>query len=199
MTHVLDLLLSEADGAVVLRSPEVGWFTRALPRGAAVSPGETAGILTRLGISFELRIPPSASGTIASDPLDLVRAPVGYGDVLYRVSTATPAATKHTESRSAGGKAADASQGLLLRAPQSGRFYHRPAPGEPAFVTAGSIVGDGQPVGMIEVMKTFSHVTWRATQGQPARVRVLKLAAADGADVKTGDVLLELEPLQPER
>ena len=192
MTLVLDLLLSDADGALVLRSPEVGYFTQALPRGSSVSPGESAGVLTRLGTRFELRIPASASGTIASDPPDLVRAPVGYGDVLYRLSSAQPA-MKRTDT-----KVADASQGLLLRAPQSGRFYHRPGPGEPAFVTAGSIVKDGQPVGMIEVMKTFSHVTWRAGAGQPARVRVVKLAAADGADVKTGDVLLELEPA-PER
>jgi hypothetical protein len=47
---------------------------------------------------------------------------------------------------------------------------------------------------MIEVMKTFSHVAWRATRELPASARVTALKAADGADVKSGDVLLELEP-----
>jgi biotin carboxyl carrier protein len=197
MQHTLDLVLAESESGIVLRSPEVGHFTAALPRGAVVAPGESAGILTRLGMSFELRVPHSAYGTVVSDPPDLVRQPVGYGDVLYRLaSSATSAPTAPTKSSE---RAADTTQGLVLHAPQSGRFYHRPAPGEPAFVTAGSIVKDGQPVGMIEVMKTFSHVTWRSTPGQPASVRVVALAAADGADVKVGDVLLKLEPVQAER
>jgi acetyl-CoA carboxylase biotin carboxyl carrier protein len=196
----IELQLSEDDGTVVLRAPDVGWFTNALRRGSVVAPGETAGVLTRHGASFELRVPAGAHGAVVSDPPDLVRAPVGYGDVLYRLA---PPETVHgapatktgasgtAKSRSSSSKS---STGLALHAPQSGRFYHRPAPGEPAFVSAGAIVKDGQPVGMIEVMKTFSHVTWRATGGLPHTVRVVSVAAADGADVKAGDVLLELEP-----
>jgi acetyl-CoA carboxylase biotin carboxyl carrier protein len=193
MHEALDLIVSEVDGATVLRAPDVGWFTLALPRGAVVAPGETAGVLTRLGTTWELRVPASAQGEIASDPPALVRQPVGYGDVLYRLSAVASTATSARSSQPA--KQAASGSNLVLRAPQSGRFYHRPAPGEPPFVTVGSIVADGQPIGMIEVMKTFSHVAWRATRELPARARVTAFAAGDGADVKSGDVLLELEPL----
>jgi biotin carboxyl carrier protein len=191
MRASIDLLVSEANGERVLRSPDVGWFTLALPRGAVVAPGETAGVLTRLGTSLDLRVPTGAHGAIVSEPPDLVRKPVGFGDVLYRLA---PLAAANTPKATSGSTAGAPTSALVLRAPQSGRFYHRPAPGEPPFVTPGAIVKDGQPVGMIEVMKTFSHVTWRATRDMPARARVVALGAADGADVKAGDVLLELEP-----
>jgi biotin carboxyl carrier protein len=187
----IDLLVSDANGERVLRSPDVGWFTLALPRGALVAPGETAGVLTRLGTSFDLRVPTAAHGVIVSDPPDLVRKPVGYGDVLYRFAPLEAAHAQQSPSRPT---PAASTAALVLRAPQSGRFYHRPAPGEEPFVAIGAIVKDGQPVGMIEVMKTFSHVTWRATRDLPARARVVALSVADGADVKAGDVLLELEP-----
>lgn len=187
----IDLLVSDADGERVLRSPDVGWFTLALPRGALVAPGEAAGVLTRLGTSFELRLPAGAHGAIVSDPPELVRKPVGFGDVLYRLA---PLDAAHAPKTASPSKTEAPTSALVLRAPQSGRFYHRPAPGEEPFVTVGAVVKDGQPVGMIEVMKTFSHVIWRATRDAPARVRVVALSAADGADVKAGDVLLELEP-----
>jgi hypothetical protein len=133
--ETLDLLVSEVDGATVLRAPDVGWFTLALPRGAVVAAGESAGVLTRLGTSYELRVPASAHGEIATDPPALVRQPVGYGDVLYRLApvAGTPASARSTKDDAR----ARSSTGLVLRAPQSGRFYHRPAPGEPPFVTVG--------------------------------------------------------------
>ena len=70
---------------------------------------------------------------------------------------------------------------------------HRPAPAEPPFVTLGGAVADGQPIGMIEVMKTFSHVLYRASGTLPKRARLTRWIAADGADVKSGDALFELE------
>ena len=45
--------------------------------------------------------------------------------------------------------------GPVVLAPQSGRFYHRPSPGEPAFVEVGGELSPGAPIGLIEVMKTF--------------------------------------------
>src|SRR5688572_19734661 len=81
-----------------------------------------------------------------------------------------------------------------LRAPQSGRFYHRPAPGEPAFADAGAPLADGQPIGLIEVMKTFTHVPYSAGAGLPARARLVRFVASDGGDVRQGDPLIEVGP-----
>ena len=191
MLPPLELQLADEEDGAVLRSPDVGLFTCALPKGSAVAPGEVAGVLTRLAASFELRVPPGAHGVVVSDPPALVRAPVGFGDVLYRLGPASAAGVARARPAERAKPATTAA--LVLRAPQGGRFYHRSAPGEPPFVAAGTVVEDGQPVGMIEVMKTFSHVTWRATEGVTS-ARVVKLTVADGADVKSGDVLVELEP-----
>jgi len=184
----LELLVERAQGRVRLLAPDVGRFTGALPRGAALVAGQEAGALITLGRPTVLVVPADAAGEIVSDPPERVQAPVGYGDVVYElapVSGASRAAAARESARDGGA--------LVLRAPQAGRFYLRPAPGEPPFVTAGAEVRDGQPVGLIEVMKTFGHVHYRAAGGLPAHARVKRLIAADAADVKQGDPLLEVE------
>ena len=185
------LMLVERDGdRLRLASPDVGAFTGVIAKGSVLSPGQEAGRLEQLGRAFVLVVPDEASGVITSSAPERVHHPVSYGDVLYelaplRAAEGARATRAHAETRAAG---------LALRSPQSGRFYHRSAPGEPAFVTAGDVVRDGQPVGLIEVMKTFTHVVYRAGSGLPPRARVLRVKAADGGEVRIGDVVLELEP-----
>jgi biotin carboxyl carrier protein len=187
------VLLSSRDGdRVRLSSPEVGWFTAALATGHVLSPGEHAGVLLALGRSIHLVVPEGIRGVVTSRAPERMRMPVGYGDVLYELapleaaeSAAEKKSTSRSDSRSEGA--------LVLRSPQSGRFYQRPAPGEAAFVTSGQEIADGAPVGLIEVMKTFNHVIYRSGSGLPARARVKRLVAADGADVRQGDALIEFE------
>lgn len=191
MKHArIEMLVVERDGAVCLASPEVGRFTCAVHQGAYLAPGEAAGLLTALGRSFELVVPEGASGMVANAPPEPVLAPVGYGDVLYRLAPIEGAA------RSAAGATASVGRNegeLVVRAPQSGRVYHRPAPGEPPFVSAGDVVTEGRPLAMLEVMKTFSHVNYRAGGGLPARARIVRWRVKDGADVKSGEALIEVE------
>jgi acetyl-CoA carboxylase biotin carboxyl carrier protein len=78
--------------------------------------------------------------------------------------------------------------GHVFRAPTSGRYYGRPTPDKPAFLTVGAELRAGATVCLLEVMKTFNRVTY---SGEPARVR--ELLVADGADVNAGDPLLALE------
>ena len=46
-----------------------------------------------------------------------------------------------------------------IQAPIPGTFYRSPSPGEPPFKREGDSVAAGDPVGLIEVMKTFVQVT----------------------------------------
>lgn len=187
----LELLAVELEnGAIELRSPEVGFFGSGQARDAMVGSGEFAGTLTALGRTLDLIIPAHVRGVIANDLPSEKQKPVGYGDLIY-VVTAISGRGESTVRTAV--KSSSLASGLVLRAPQSGRFYHRSAPSEPAFVHAGSVVVDGAPVGMIEVMKTFSHVVYRASGGLPASARVVRLIAKDGADVKTGEDLIEFE------
>lgn len=192
MTNTLDLQVIERDGRTCLGSPEVGTFTRALPRGALVAEGEHAGTIVALGRAYELRVPPGVVGLVVNAPPAALRHPVGYGDVLYELAPAADAERVAAKSAAAT-SALPSATGRGVLAPSSGRFYHRPAPGEPAFVVAGDVVREGTPVGLVEVMKTFSHVTYRPTGGLPPIARVLRFVAADGADVRAGELLVEVE------
>ncbi len=79
--------------------------------------------------------------------------------------------------------------GRPIEAPIMGIFYRSPAPGTPAFVELGDSVEVGQPIGMIEAMKTFSEVLSEAVG------TVLSIPMENGKLVQPGDVLVVLEPL----
>jgi acetyl-CoA carboxylase biotin carboxyl carrier protein len=190
MTKVLELLLGREGERVLLRSPEVGYFTRALPAGALLAPHAAAGLLHSLGRRFELVAPAGVAGRVVSAPPEPVLAPVGYGTVLYELAPleSVPA----DESPSSGPEAAGA---LVFRAPHSGRFWQRPAPNDAHFVRAGDTIEDGRTLGLIEVMKTFTHVVYRAGGELPPRARVVRFLVPDGGDVEEGGGLLVLEPV----
>jgi biotin carboxyl carrier protein len=52
----------------------------------------------------------------------------------------------------------------------------------------------GTPIGLIEVMKTFAQVVYRAERGLPARARIVRVLARDGADVDEGAPLIAVAP-----
>jgi len=190
MTKVLELLLGREGERVLLRSPEVGYFTRALPAGALLAPHAAAGVLHSLGRRFDLVAPPGVAGRVVNARPELVLAPVGYGTVLYELApleSGVPAAD-------APSSVPEATDALVFRAPHSGRFWQRPAPNDPPFVRPGDLVEDGRTLGLIEVMKAFTHVVYRPTGALPPRARVARILVADGGDVEEGGALLELEP-----
>jgi biotin carboxyl carrier protein len=119
------------------------------------------------------------------------RRAVEHGAPLLRLRASSEAPPPAEEDR--GGAAAGH---LVRRAPQAGRFYHRPGPDQAAYVHPGDEVGEGSPVGLIEVMKTFFQVRWGdpILGGQlPPQARVVRYLAGDGAEVEQGQPLLELE------
>jgi acetyl-CoA carboxylase biotin carboxyl carrier protein len=191
MDEPVELLREETEGRVRLLSPGVGLFTGAAHPGHVLTEREHAGWLVTLERAVSLRVPEGVSGVVSSPSPERIRAPVGWGDVLYELEPlerAGTVASKHTT------KARDPGGALVLRSPQTGRFYHRPSPAEPALVSEGALLRAGAPVGLIEVMKTFTHVTYRAEGGLPASARVVRVLAADGADVEEGEPLIEVAP-----
>ena len=77
--------------------------------------------------------------------------------------------------------------GVPIEAPIMGIFYRAPAPGTPSFVEVGDAVEAGQPVGMIEAMKTFSEVLAESAG------TVIRIPAENGRLVQPGDPLIVLE------
>jgi biotin carboxyl carrier protein len=192
----LELCPEPFAGGVRLLSPGVGLFTEAAAQGALLAAGQRAGYLVTLGRPTALVVPAGIAGVVRSAPPALVRAPVDYGAVLYELDElgAQSAATVQREARKA-----TPSGGLVFPAPQSGRYWHRPAPGEPPLVAVGLVLAPGQAAGLIEVMKTFAQVQYRADASRtgralPERARIVRLIAGDGAEVARGAPLFEVEP-----
>ncbi|MGU7772565.1 acetyl-CoA carboxylase biotin carboxyl carrier protein [Burkholderia sp. MR1-5-21] len=69
----------------------------------------------------------------------------------------------------------------------AGTFYRGQSPDAPPFVNVGDIVSEGQQVGIVEAMKML-NVVEADRSGRIAAIRV-----SDGAAVRSGTVLFELE------
>lgn len=191
MKDRLELLVEKRGERVLLRAPEVGTFTCAVPRGQLLAPEARAGVLSSLGRAIELVVPAGVLGRIVSERPERVREPVGYGTTLYEL---VPLGAEAEDAGTGRDEEAAASGAPAFRAPLSGRFWHRPAPGDPAFVEAGITLAAGQTIGLIEVMKTFTHLSYAPGDALPSPARVTRVCAADGAEVNEGDPLIEVEP-----
>lgn len=189
-------LVAGPDGHQRLLAPAVGLYRGARDPGTVVAPDQAIGALEILGVVHHLLAPAGAAGLVVADDTDRARArrPVGFDDLLLTLDpSATPAELANTQAGPAGGITAQGA--AVLRAPTSGRFYARPGPGKPPFVTEGAILERGQTVGLIEVMKTFSRVLYSGDD-LPPRGRVVRICQNDESDVTQGDALLEVEPVE---
>lgn len=84
--------------------------------------------------------------------------------------------------------AAASEGGLVITAPMMGRFYSRPDPASPPFVTVGSEVDTTTSVGLIEVMKLFNTVQ-SGVEGI-----ITEICVPDGEFIEYGTPLFKLRP-----
>ena len=194
-------LVRREDGRLELLAPAVGLWRDRPPVGALVRPGGLLGRLCVLGVDHALVAPSGAQGVIVdgaaaakdgeAGAAGLAQRPVAFDDLLLLLDRHT--AQGEGADDAAAAEAGAAGDGLVLRAPSSGRFYRRPAPGKPAFVAVGDVIDSGKVVGLLEVMKTFTRIQYGGGE-LPARARVTALHAEDEADVAAGDPLISVEP-----
>lgn len=182
------------DRTIALRAPGPGMFVPWVTQGDLVTPGSDLGELVVLGRASILVVPRSETAAGIALRLPPAVRPVGHGDVLVELDPSLQRAAGAATAAAASDAAAapGATQGLVFHAPTSGRFYVRPSPDKPAFVTEGTRLTAGTTVCLLEVMKTFHRVTYGGP-GLPDTARVRRVLVADGADVNAGDPLLALE------
>ncbi len=171
-----------------LRCPAVGFLTHVPEQGSALAPGQEAGYLLRLGQPHMLVLPKGVAGIVATPGPEAVHAPVDFDQAVLEL--------RPLDEFSAAAEAADVGSehgALVMLAPQAGRFYHKASPDEPAFVSVGSAIGEGDPIGLIEVMKTFAHINYAPTGNLPKAAKVVRLLVEDGADVTKGQALIEVK------
>lgn len=196
--HKVALVADEPGPRYAVASPAPGLFRPCVHAGELVDAsrrGITSGVLVGeleiLGKCYQLLLARGA-GLVELSPklVSRARAAVSAGETLLVLdgAAALPGASAGVAET-----AAAASAGLLLRAPSSGRFYLRPAPHKPAFVTVGAVLERGHTVCLLEVMKTFHRVTYDDPT-LPERARVLAILAQEEADVAAGAPLFEVEP-----
>ncbi len=176
------------DGRVELAAPAPGLFRASVRVGDVVRAGGTLGHLEVLGRLVAIVAPATAHGAVVAviDPTS-ARPPAGFGAAIV---TLDPRAALGGATSVPIAAAAAGLDGLVFRAPTSGRYYGRPTPDKPPFVTVGTELAVGTTVCLLEVMKTFNRVTYGGE-----RVRVRALLVAEGADVTAGDALLALEAI----
>ena len=71
--------------------------------------------------------------------------------------------------------------------PLPGTFYHAPAPGEPPFKKIGDTVAQGDTIGLVEVMKTFTAVIAEEAG------KLVALHVEDEGEVLAGQPLYDIE------
>jgi len=178
-----------ADGGLRLRAPEVGWFIGCLEQGQLVTPGSALGHLSSLGRPRPLIAPEGAEGHVTSVQPERQQQPVGYGELLYELQPSQAEAPAEASPQ-----AADGGDGLLVfRSPMAGRAWRRARPDAPPLAEVGTLLSPGQPVMLVEVMKTFTRIVYDPGERLPARARVVRVLIEDGAELEEGASLLEIE------
>ena len=123
----------------------------------------------------------------AACSLHAERGPVEHGQplVTFQPEEAVQAVGEETREQTAG------DHSLVFRAPSAGRVYLRPAPDADPFVLPGATVRRGDPVALLEVMKTFHRLTFGG-DGLPEEATIREVLIEDGGDVASGDPLLAI-------
>ncbi len=187
-------VLAEVDdaGETILRAPKVGVWSAHPENGALVGAGSTVGMLTQLHRRFALVIPEGVAGRVAIEDRRDRTVPVGYGEVLCRLARL---AGKGIDAASIGAPVSSAPEGALhVASPTDGVYYRSPSPDARPFVVAGDRVKTGQPLGLIEVMKTFNPIAYGGA-GLPDDAEVVEVLAGDGQEVRAGQPLVVVKTL----
>ena len=145
---------------------------------------QLAEILDRTGLTevrirdneFEVQVSRhrSSPGGYEQQPLQPVETGIAVG---------TPQLPAKNENVEAGAQADNGS----ISAPMPSRFYRSPAPDEPPFVDVGDVVATGEPVAVLEVMKTYNPVE------APFNCEILEILAEDGEAVEYGQPLFRVK------
>ncbi len=168
-------------------APGVGYVLQLPDLGQPLPAGAPCGSLQILGQRHPLTLPSNMQGSVSRLHLENKRLqPVSYGQPLFRLSQL------HSQSKVEPAPAQETDLGVVLRAPQAGRFYRCPDPNSPPFVAVGEVVALGRTLGLMEVMKTFNPIKYGGGN-LPERAVVRAILVEDHADVEEGTPLFAFE------
>ena len=134
-----------------------------------------AGLLEETGLG-EIEYEVAGARIRVVRPVGGPAAPVAAAAVIPTAPTAPPVTAS----------APDDHPGAVT-SPMVGTVYHSPAPGDPPLVRVGDTVTAGQPMLLIEAMKTFNEVK------APRSGTVVSIDVESGQPVEYGELLAVIE------
>ena len=116
---------------------------------------------------------------------------VERGSAPVAVSAAAPRKARAAAPKVAAADAADATAAgqIEVAAPMVGTFYRAPSPEAKAFVDVGDVVGVGDALCLIEVMKLFTTINSEVSG------RIVQIGAENAELVEYGRTLFVIEPV----
>lgn len=116
------------------------------------------------------------------------RSPGGYDSTpLQPPDTSIAVRPQRLPVEAADVEGSEQPQNNFINAPMPSRFYRAPSPEEPPFVEVGDIVSVGEPVAVLEVMKTYNPVE------APFNCEILEILADDGEAVEYAQPLFRVK------
>ena len=128
---------------------------------------------------FEVQVSRNPGTSVGINPFPSLQAP--------EMDTASSASGLPAEQTNEVGNAQEGS--AYISAPMPSRFYRSPAPDEPPFVQVGDTVSAGEPVAVLEVMKTYNPVE------APFNCEILEILAEDGDAVEYSQALFRIKQI----
>ena len=117
------------------------------------------------------------------------RNPGGYEAIpLQPTDTSIAMSTQSLPMETTDVQGSEQAQDNFINAPMPSRFYRAPSPEEPPFVKVGDVVSVGEPVAVLEVMKTYNPVE------APFSCEILEILAEDGEAVEYAQPLFRVKP-----
>ena len=192
-TTVPVLVAHDAEGGAILRAPKLGLWSGHPQNGTLIEPGSPVGTLTQLRRRFLLVVPEGVSGRVEIVTRPQRTIAVEYGEPLLRVAPSADR-TMDLTATSAAAATPEIQGPLRIVAPTDGVFYRAPAIDARPYVIAGDRVVWGQPIGLIEVMKTFNPIAY-GDASLPDEAEIVEVLVADGAEIRVGQPLVIVKRL----
>jgi acetyl-CoA carboxylase biotin carboxyl carrier protein len=184
----------ENNGELLLKSPAVGRYGFAPRVGEVLVGGSRVGRLISLERTVDLMVPRGVTGRVAERQLATRSDPVEFGQVLLRLVPVEAADVGDGVVTRAIEATRDLPEGTFaVTSPTHGMFYRRPRPDEPAYVEIGQVVERGTTLGLVEVMKSFSAISYGGDE-LPPRAEIIEVRAEDGSEVESDQVLFVVGP-----
>ena len=106
---------------------------------------------------------------------------------LQRIATSVATGTPQMPLEETDVEVSAQPEGEFINAPMPSRFYRSPTPEEPPFVEVGDVVATGEPVAVLEVMKTYNPVE------APFNCEIVEILVEDGDAVEYAQPLFRVK------